>query len=445
MPSDTDLLADLLAQLEAQLAWGPAERWTNADFNSLGERIAEVTGTTLSPSTLKRVWGRVSYRSKPSTTTLDALAQFAGYETYRAYRAGRIDEVAPTAPDLSTEVPREKVIPAANPVVGGDRRAKSRLYLVGLAVATLATIALLFNTHFAPAAAPSSSLAAADVDPADYVFSFRPVGSGVPNSVVFNYNAERAPSEEVYLQQSWDPTRREKLPRSGKTHTSIYYLPGYYRAKLVVEDIVVSERELFITSDDWVAAVDADPVPVYLPLEDVRRDGRLAITAADLTDLGLDLQPTPPKTTLSNVGALRGLWSDDFTFRTRLRHDYATGAAACQHARVLILLKNGAIIIPLSAPGCVADLEVYAGGRRISGRDTDLSAFGVVGDSWLELSCTGRDDLLVFSVNGREVFRVEGEEEPKEIIGIRYEFTGVGSVEELSFGNGSGEVWGETF
>ena len=191
--------------------------------------------------------------------------------------------------------------------------------------------------------------------------------------------------------------------------------------------------------------MDVDPVPVYLPLKDVKRDGRLAITATQLTDLGLDLQPTPPKTTLSHVGALEGLWSDDFSFRTRLRHDYATGAAACQYARVLILLKNGAIIIPLSAPGCVADLELYAGGRRISGRDTDLSAFGVVGDSWLELSCTGRDDLLVFSVNGREVFQLEGEEEPQEIIGIRYEFTGMGSVDELSFGNGGGEVWGEEF
>ena len=173
----------------------------------------------------------------------------------------------------------------------------------------------------------------------------------MPNSVVFTYDAESAPSEAVYLQQNWDPTRREKLPRDKHTHTSIYYLPGFYRAKLVMDDKVVSERDLFITSDDRVAAVDAEPVPVYLPLEDVRRDGRLAITEEQLTDLGLDLQPTPPKTTLSHVGATEGLWSDDFTFRTRLRHDYATGAAACQYARVLVLLKNGAIIVPPERPG----------------------------------------------------------------------------------------------
>ena len=440
MLSDTDLLADLRGRIESQLAWGPAEQWTNADFNSLSERITEVTLITLSPSTLKRVWGRVNYQSQPSTTTLDALAAFAGYESWRAYRTEKLALVATPEPPP----PAEEVVNVSEPSTEVPNR-PVRIYLpVALTVAAVALLTLLLYSNFAPAASPIIAMETA-INPDDYHFTFRPVTSGVPNSVVFNYNAERAPGEGVYLQQSWDPDRREQLPRDGNTHTSIYYLPGYYRAKLIVEDQVVREREVFITSDDWVAAVDVDPVPVYLPLKDVKRDGRLAITATQLTDLGLDLQPTPPKTTLSHVGALEGLWSDDFSFRTRLRHDYATGAAACQYARVLILLKNGAIIIPLSAPGCVADLELYAGGRRISGRDTDLSAFGVVGDSWLELSCTGRDDLLVFSVNGREVFQLEGEEEPQEIIGIRYEFTGMGSGDELSFGNGGGAVWGEEF
>ncbi len=426
------LLEALRRKIEACLGWGSSSQWTNADFHTLSERIADVTGTTLSHSTLKRVWGKVSYRSQPSTTTLDALASFAGYDSWRAYRAERQQ----SSPEVS------KPITAETTVAAGPKR---NLLLIPIGIGLLALLGLILVQSFSPAEPTGKTEALPPLNPDDYHLSFRPVTTGVPNSVVFEYTADQAPTEEVYLQQSWDPRRREKLDRNQHTHTSIYYLPGFYRAKLLVGDQVVQEREVLISSEDWVAAVDVEPVPVYLPLSSVRREGRLAVTETQLTELDIDLQPRPPRTTFVNVGQLDDLWSDDFTFRTRLRHDYATGAAACQHARVLLLLKNGAIIIPLSAPGCVADLELYAGGKTIDGRKTDLSAFGAVGDSWLELTCTGRNGLLTFGINGRQVLQLESEEEPKEIIGIRYEFSGMGSVDELRFGNGSGDVWIEQF
>ena len=218
-----------------------------------------------------------------------------------------------------------------------------RPYLLSIGATVLALLVLLVYQSFAPASAPEKAPSVVDLNPEDFHLSFRPVTTGVPNSVVFNYDASHSPTENVFLQQNWDRRRREKLDRYGQTHTSIYYLPGYFSAKLVVEDQIVQERELYIRSEEWIAAVKQDPVPVYLPLVEVQRDGRLAITAAQLTDLGLDLQPEPPTTVLTNVGQLEGLWSNDFTFQTRLRHDYATGAAACQHARILLLLKNSVV------------------------------------------------------------------------------------------------------
>jgi hypothetical protein len=312
--------------------------------------------------------------------------------------------------------------------------------LVGLG--TLLILALLLNHFLAPAAAPENRN---EVDPDDYYFNFHPVTTGVPNSVVFTYNAEKAPTEEVYLQQSWDSRRREKLPRNRQSHTSIYYLPGFYQTKLVVDEQVVRERELYLKSEAWIAAVKTEEVPIYLPLEECLGDGRLAISADQLTDLGLELQPTPPRTVLTHVGALENLSSDNFRFSTRLRHDYAAGAGICQYAKVLLLLKNSVIIIPLSAPGCVAELELYAGGQWLKGSENDLSAFGVVGDTWLDLACEGIGGLLTFSVNGRQVFQLESIEDARDIIGIRYEFAGVGSVDELTFSRGSEVVWAEGF
>ncbi len=444
MNPEDHLLTNLRQSIEAQLNWGPAEQWTNKDFQELGDRISEKTTVALSPTTLKRVWGRVAYASQPSTTTLDALAVFAGYDHWRAFRA----QAASTRTEAATATPPTGESSAEGP--GESTSPRTQLsdwqrygWLVEVALLLIAS--LFIFQPFAPAAAPTEPPAQTKLKPADYHLSFRPVTTGVPNSVVFNYDASKAPTDSVFLQQSWDRRRREKLDRNENTHTSIYYLPGYFSAKLVVGDQVVAERELFLRSDDWVAAVDLKPVPVYLPLPQVHQDGQLAITEDHLTKLGLVLQPRPPKTVFTHVGKMNGLWSDDFSFQTRLRHDYATGAAACQHAQVLLLLKNGVIAIPLSAPGCVADLSLYAGGQALDGRNTDLSAFGVVGDAWLDLSCTGQNGLLTFSVNGQQVLQLESNEDPKEIIGIRYEFSGMGSVGELRFSNSSGEVWREAF
>ncbi|MEM6769406.1 MAG: hypothetical protein AAF597_02380, partial [Bacteroidota bacterium] len=282
------------------------------------------------------------------------------------------------------------------------------------------------------------------INPDDYHFSFRPVTTGVPNSVIFNYDASAAPYDSVFLQQNWDDRRRAQIPRSGNTYTSIYYLPGFFNAKLIVGNQVVQTRDVFIRTDDWVAAVDQDPVPVYLPIEDVRQNGRLSVSTAQLRALDLELEP-PPTTLFTNVGPLEGLFTDDFVFRTKLRHDYTAGSAACQQTQILLLLKGSAIIIPLSRPGCVAELDLLAGGKMYSGRDTDLSAFGAIGDTFLEVSAIGKDDLLTFSINGKTVYTVESEDVAREFVGIRYEFSGTGSVEKVSFRNSSGMVWEEGF
>src|SRR5580693_606006 len=72
--------------IEAKLGWGGSEAWSNRDFDTLSDKIFEVTGVTLSQTTLKRIWGKVKYDSAPTVTTLDTLARFLGFEHWRDFR-----------------------------------------------------------------------------------------------------------------------------------------------------------------------------------------------------------------------------------------------------------------------------------------------------------------------------------------------------------------------
>ena len=74
-----------ITQIEEKLGWGPSSQWASQDFDMLSEKIFDSTKEQVSATTLKRVWGRVTYKSAPSTHTLNTLAVFLGYENWREY------------------------------------------------------------------------------------------------------------------------------------------------------------------------------------------------------------------------------------------------------------------------------------------------------------------------------------------------------------------------
>jgi hypothetical protein len=59
------------------------------EFETLSEQIREKTGIYLSVTTLKRLWGKVKYESKPTITTLNALAKFMDFESWRDFRKSK--------------------------------------------------------------------------------------------------------------------------------------------------------------------------------------------------------------------------------------------------------------------------------------------------------------------------------------------------------------------
>ena len=57
-----------------------------SDFNELSLRIRTATGRSVSVSSIKRIWGYVSYSHRPTNETLSILAAFAGYRDWHDFR-----------------------------------------------------------------------------------------------------------------------------------------------------------------------------------------------------------------------------------------------------------------------------------------------------------------------------------------------------------------------
>ncbi len=228
-----ELLNVCLRKIEIKLEWSNSVEWRHSHFELLSERIFEDTKVRLSAVTLKRVWGKVSYHSFPSISTLDALARFIGFDNWITY-----EQVSERFDQQSQQTPVRTFLKSLN-------LNKKRL-TYGSGILILIGIAVLIASAKWPNLSGNSTVG----------FDFRPVTVGLPNTVVFTYDVKESNTDSVFIQQSWDPKLRHKVDKSGHIFTTTYYYPGFYKAKLLLDDQIVSEKDLYIKSDGWIGTIE---------------------------------------------------------------------------------------------------------------------------------------------------------------------------------------------
>ncbi|WP_184549678.1 hypothetical protein [Mucilaginibacter sp. FT3.2] len=424
MEKEKQLLLLCCQLIERSLNWGSSSIWGNDDFEQLSKLIFEKTRVRLSISTLKRIWGKVKYDSFPNAATLNALAGFMDYTSWRDFRQqhqvnGIIEQplaLVETEPKIPTSTNRYKylwLIAGLLLIIGG-------LYFV-----------IISNKK--------------TIDPTTVKFGSKMTSDDMPNSVVFNYDASAFHSDSVYIQQSWDPTRRERVPGNGKQYTSIYYHPGYFLAKLIVDKHIKKETTVFIKTKGWIGILDHSPIPVYLSPKEIKEQGHMGISGEVMQQkLGVSVF-NDIWLKFSNVREFAGIKADNFTLDCTLRNTATTAQSVCRKADVTILGTGMAIIIPIANRGCIADIGVLTGENWISGHDHDLSAFGCDFTQYQNLSCRVKDHRLKIYLNNKQIMDVEQKHSIGRIIGIRFEFEGPGQVRHYKLETPGATAYEENF
>jgi hypothetical protein len=434
-------LGECLRLIEAKWQRGASTEWKSYDFEKLSIDICEATGVSLSISTLKRVFGKVSYTNLPSAHTLNTLARFAGYEDWTTFRqqhaatpAASVSHPDPTSP--ATQAPATPptapvssttpASPASAPHTPSPRRTLIHwwpLLLLPIALLGYSLLNRKPGNHPLPGAA----------------FAFtcdKAVSEGVPNSVVFHYKAPVTPTDSVFIVQTWDMRRKKAVPANGSEYSAIYYHPGYFNAKLVVDTQIVKTQNLMISSGGWLALVDNDPIPLYFTKEEIRRKEGVAVDSTTLARYHLPLLPEAPKIRLFYIKEMQGLSDADFSFETTLSNGFNQGSGVCQYVEVLIQCKNDVFIIPLAAKACIGAINLWTPGKGISSQEADLSGFGCDLTQWCTLKVVSRHRQVSFFVNGHQAASVSFPHEPSDIVGVQYRFTGTCAVRSAQFTSG---------
>ncbi|MCB9281180.1 MAG: hypothetical protein H6562_19995 [Lewinellaceae bacterium] len=417
-PNTKEQIRSCLSAIEQKLDWGSPARWQNRDFEHLSDQIFRETGVRLSHTTLKRVWGRVRYTASPSMATLDTLARFAGYPHWRDFTCRFSAD-----PHSRKNEPPTDVRPAAGKL-SALRWPAALLGLTGIG------FLFIFGLGKTPAPLVYSDIA----------FSSDPLTQGLPNTVVFHYDAAHSNADSVFIQQSWNDRLRFRVDKNGHTYASTYYYPGYFRAKLVLNDSIVREHDLYIRSGGWLGTVERDGLPLYYPESVLETREGIAFSAHQLAEAGFDTLLSAPRTGLNYVEDLGELSALDFAFDTEFRSDFSRGDGVCQFVHVLIRCSKGVYIIPFSIPGCVGELGLILDEREIGGRTHDLSGFGVDFSDWVHLQLKVRDGRVIAVVNGKPAYTADLTSDPGKVVGVTYRFQGAYAVHSARFQSGDSAV-----
>lgn len=420
------LLDKCLKRIEQVSCLGNSSLWKNDEFNLLSDSIMETTGVQLSVTTLKRIWGKVAYNSNPTITTLNALAKYIGYPSWSEF----MKENEPTA---FVGKPIQPVISVAKKIDSVSEVRKdngfSKMTLFGVLIFTLLVASVVYF---------SNSVRKTKFNKDQFEFSSRKIlTSGVPNTVIFDYDASTATqADSVFIQQSWDSRLRKKVYNQKAQHSSIYYSPGFFKAKLIVNGQIMKEHDITINTDGWLVMVKRkEEIPVYFTEKEAVGNGSLYLPLKKIAQANIPLQPDPPNVYYYYVKGIDSIRASDFVFETSFRNTYKEGAGICQNASISLFFHEANISIPFSSPGCVSDINLSVLGTSRQGKESDLSAFGCDFSSWVKLRCEVKNSHCIIKVNEKTAFEADLTPNRNSFSGMVFWFAGAGRVDGVKLGS----------
>lgn len=393
-------LKHLQQEIENQLNWGEADSWHSSMFEELSENVFEATQVMLSVPTLKRFFGVVNHSGAPSITTLDALSKFVGKENWRAFK-------------LTDKRPKPRSV----------KKPRKSIYVTIGFILALITISLIGNKR--PEVVINAS---------EFTFTSKVLSSEYPNSVVFDFEIPSTlRADSLKIQQYWDPTKTINISKQQKQATGIYYYPGYFHAKLLVDGQEVKEHDLFLKSNGWLGMLEYNPVPKYFePLTDGEK-----ITFPDEIINEVESIEEPIASSFHFLDDLGNISGDNFSFSTTIKTTFDDRWAVCQHIRIYFLGTSSAMIIPFSKIGCVSDNNLMLSDVYLRGKENDLSALSADFSEPVNLSIKVQNKELIVSIDGKEVYSKAYTETMGRLVGMRFKFGGLGEVLDYEIKDGN--------
>lgn len=418
-PVDRLLLNEIKRKVTQDAGLNDSTVWSQKDFDFLSYFIEERTGCRLSVSTIKRVWSN-DFRRLPHISTLNALSTTAFNKNWQRLKSAY----------LSDSVEKETSL-----LKNTFGHQKSNFKKVALAFLMLIPVVLTLIVS-----AKALQKKQNEKRPiTDVTFGYhKALDNKLPNTVVFNYDIEEIHANQFFLQQSWDTSRKVEIFKGTKERTDIYYIPGYFTAKLIADDAIIKEMPIHVVYEDWFIAA-RQPMSKIVTFDEnlwLAKD-YLGIAKENLGLKGVDMHKEF-QLAFYHVKNFE-VDGDNLTYSASFKMNHLE-SVDCPIMNIHLQGTNGYYWVMIGNSGCGSELAVRIGDTLHSGKSQDLTKLTANMYQWnaFEIEATGKNVRL--KLNGAEVLATSYQTSIGNIMEISYFFNGLGMIDDVKLTNGQGRI-----
>jgi hypothetical protein len=412
----------IIRRIEKKLNWKKISLWTDNEFKKLSLLIYEKTTISISPQTLKRLFGKIKYKDDYTTqpATKNALARFLNYTDWDAF----VQDEAHSVREITTFLKRK----------GFAKFSFIKLLLLFIAV--VFGIALLFIF----------------TDQRNKTITFKAsnlIGM-VPHTVSLNYDISNFKRKDVYIDfdqnEAEDKSKIELLDKRRTLINHCFETPGFFDVKISSCGKVLASAKIHVLSEGWNSFYFNDDNFIFRKfvfglekrVHNVINDGILYISPKELSDQGFN-----GNTVFYLEHFLYKVFdvsADSCTFEVKYKNSDDTGGISCYDVEFRIIGENGIASVILVQKGCYRWSEIVIGEKHLNGKYNDLSLLSTDLSSWNIMKIAIGNKRALITNGGDTIFTGQYNQFLGQIKGIRFVTKGSGAFDYVKLYNSNGKV-----
>ncbi len=407
-------LKHCLDEIEKKLGWKPSSSWTESDFKKLSKEISEASNISISPHTLKRLFGKIKYKKyyNPQLATKDALVKFLGYREWEDFISKKKNSI--TDDTFETKI-----------------KATGKSYNKYFIIASFILLILLIYYFNSQLRSKDSS--------SDVTFEFNVQDSigTVPFTVTVDYNLVKYDSDSLRIDFDMNhPVSGHQIKNADITrfkHNFTYQIPGYYKINLLDGKSIISTHNVLAKSKEWNS---------YFVYESHRNKYWIDNEIKTSDSLGyLYFSPKLLETNGFNINSVYYIVNrlykdfkidgDNFELSAKFKNSSALGGITCYDFIINLVCENNSNYLKLMENGCSQFSGIKVGNKIIEGFHEDLSLFSLDLDSWNILKLIITNNHVKVIINRNMIFEFDYEGTNGNIIGLENILKGSGMLDYI--------------
>jgi hypothetical protein len=411
----------IIRKIEKKLSWGKVTFWTDNEYKKLSLLLYKDTTISISPQTLKRLFGKVKYKDvyTPQPATKNALARFLKYNDWEAFvqdQAGRKFRFTSFLNDRN--------------------KAKNRKLILILSVSIVVTALAAFFLYRGNRCR-------------SIIFYTRNLSGITPYTVSFHYDISGLGNRKAYIdfdhKEEEDNSPGELLDKSRTLINHCFESPGFFHVTVSSEGIVLASAKIHVLSDGWVSYCFNDDnfilrkfvFGLEKKVRDTLDDGLLYISPKEINNQGFNG---------NTVFYLEHMLYKDFhvsadscSLEVRYKNSPATGGISCYDSEFRIIGENGLASVMLVQKGCYRWSEITVGEKHLNGKYNDLSSFSTDLSSWNVLRMNLKNGKAAITNGSDTIFTCHFVRQLGIVKGIRLVTKGSGAFDYVKLFNTGGQ------